>query len=165
MRTYNLKTLGASMAGLALGLSLLATPALARGGGNFQGGGGGFHGGGGGFHGGGGGWQSNGGAWHTGGGGWQGQQAYHGNNWGGGYNNGYGYGYNDGNWVAPAVGLGLLGGAIAGSAYAEDNGYGVQYDAPPAGGDPTAYCLSRFKSYNPATGTYLGYDGLRHPCP
>lgn len=32
------------------------------------------------------------------------------------------------------------------------------------GGDPT-YCERRFRSYNPATGTYLGYDGLRHRCP
>jgi len=25
--------------------------------------------------------------------------------------------------------------------------------------------MSRFKSYDPGSGTYLGYDGLRHPCP
>jgi BA14K-like protein len=29
--------------------------------------------------------------------------------------------------------------------------------------DP-AYCARRYKSYDPASGTYLGYDGLRHPC-
>jgi len=28
----------------------------------------------------------------------------------------------------------------------------------------TAFCEARFRSYDPATGTYLGYDGLRHPC-
>ncbi|MGA7941219.1 MAG: BA14K family protein, partial [Bradyrhizobium sp.] len=22
----------------------------------------------------------------------------------------------------------------------------------------------RYRSYDPASGTYLGYDGLRHPC-
>ncbi len=33
----------------------------------------------------------------------------------------------------------------------------------PAGG--VASCAQRFRSYNPATGAYLGYDGLRHPCP
>ena len=38
------------------------------------------------------------------------------------------------------------------------------YGAPVAG-DPAAYCAQRFKSYDPATGTYLGYDGVRHPCP
>lgn len=29
--------------------------------------------------------------------------------------------------------------------------------------DP-AYCAQRYRSWDPATGTYLGYDGLRHPC-
>jgi hypothetical protein len=27
-----------------------------------------------------------------------------------------------------------------------------------------AYCTNRFQSFDPATGTYLGYDGERHPC-
>jgi BA14K-like protein len=31
--------------------------------------------------------------------------------------------------------------------------------------DAEAYCIRRFRSYDPASGTYLGYDGLRHPCP
>jgi BA14K-like protein len=34
-----------------------------------------------------------------------------------------------------------------------------------AGGRDAAYCMQRFRSYNPASGTYLGYDGIRHPCP
>ena len=37
--------------------------------------------------------------------------------------------------------------------------------APPAGDDSVAYCMQRYKSYDPASGTYLGYDGQRHPCP
>jgi hypothetical protein len=28
-----------------------------------------------------------------------------------------------------------------------------------------AYCASRYRSFDPASGTFLGYDGLRHPCP
>jgi hypothetical protein len=32
-------------------------------------------------------------------------------------------------------------------------------------GDSTAYCQQTYRSYDPASGTYLGYDGLRHPCP
>ena len=28
-----------------------------------------------------------------------------------------------------------------------------------------AYCMQRFRSYDPASRTYVGYDGLRHPCP
>jgi len=37
--------------------------------------------------------------------------------------------------------------------------------APPVAGDPIAYCMQRFRSYDPASQTYLGFDGLRHPCP
>ena len=32
-------------------------------------------------------------------------------------------------------------------------------------GDFVAYCQQTYRSYDPASGTYLGYDGLRHPCP
>ncbi len=28
-----------------------------------------------------------------------------------------------------------------------------------------SYCAGRFRSYDSATGTYLGYDGNEHPCP
>ena len=28
-----------------------------------------------------------------------------------------------------------------------------------------SYCAGHFRSYDPATGTYLGYDGDEHPCP
>jgi hypothetical protein len=73
----------------------------------------------------------------------------------------------------------VIGGALAYpyDAYAYDYpGYGY-YDEPgyydedstvavvPGGGDATAYCEQRFRSYDPASGTYLGYDGQRHPCP
>jgi len=37
--------------------------------------------------------------------------------------------------------------------------------APGGAGGSVAYCESRFRTYDPSTGTYLGYDGLRHPCP
>src|SRR5215469_17308054 len=44
--------------------------------------------------------------------------------------------------------------------------------APPAPAAPAYssedsedYCAQRFRSYDPSTGTYLGYDGQRHPCP
>jgi len=32
-------------------------------------------------------------------------------------------------------------------------------------GGGVAYCEQRFRSYDPSTGTYLGFDGQRHPCP
>jgi hypothetical protein len=49
-----------------------------------------------------------------------------------------------------------------------DNGYS-SYDGDPgyvvsSGADPS-YCAQRYRSSNPASGTYLGYDGQRHPCP
>jgi hypothetical protein len=48
--------------------------------------------------------------------------------------------------------------------YYSDPGPGP-YSADPTGGDPVAYCQQRFRSYDPGSGTYLGYDGYRHPCP
>ena len=39
------------------------------------------------------------------------------------------------------------------------------YAPPPRPYGAVEYCLSRFRSYDPRTGTYLGYDGYRHPCP
>ena len=66
----------------------------------------------------------------------------------------------------------LLGGAIAGpyyySGYPPYPYYSRAYPVygPYTPGDPaTAYCLRRFRSYDPYTRTYLGYDGYRHPCP
>jgi hypothetical protein len=32
-------------------------------------------------------------------------------------------------------------------------------------GDSVAYCAAHFRSYDSSTGTYLGYDGMRHSCP
>jgi BA14K-like protein len=49
-------------------------------------------------------------------------------------------------------------------AYYGGPAYGGPAYAGPAGGD-ASYCAQRYKSYDPATGTYLGYDGQRHPCP
>lgn len=81
------------------------------------------------------------------------------------------------------IAAGVLGGALIGSAIANsrpyyyDGPYGGPYAPAPVygpgpgygyyggGGDAVAYCMSRFKSYDPRSGTYLGYDGYRHPCP
>lgn len=40
----------------------------------------------------------------------------------------------------------------------QPQGYYVQPDA-------VAYCMNRFRSYNPQTGVYVGYDGYYHRCP
>jgi hypothetical protein len=57
--------------------------------------------------------------------------------------------------------LGLATGAIIGGALAQSQAQA----APVYGNNNAAYCAQRFKSYDPASGTYLGYDGMRHPCP
>jgi hypothetical protein len=81
-------------------------------------------------------------------------------------------------------GAGLLGGAIIGGALAAPYYYGPGYYPPayygpgyypaPAygygapgygGGDGVAYCARRYRSYDPASGTFLGNDGVRHSCP
>lgn len=81
------------------------------------------------------GWHGHHGHWH-GGPGWR----HH--------HRGYGWG--------PAIG-GLAAGAIIGGAIANSQAQ--------AGANEVAYCSQRFKSYDPASGTYLGYDGMRHSCP
>ena len=53
-------------------------------------------------------------------------------------------------------------------AYAPDYDQGYVYGTAPGyagAGRDDAYCSQRFRSYDPASGTYLGYDGIRHPCP
>ena len=46
----------------------------------------------------------------------------------------------------------------------------VSFDQPApvvegaVGGD-ASYCAQRYRSWDPASGTYLGFDGMRHPCP
>jgi hypothetical protein len=35
----------------------------------------------------------------------------------------------------------------------------------PADDDSVGYCMQRYRSYDPNSGTYLGNDGYRHPCP
>ena len=85
-----------------------------------------------------------------------------------------------GGWGWPgAVAAGVVGGAIAAATsplwapgyydyypgYAYGPGYAVAPAPVIAGGNSAAYCEQRFRSYNPSTGMYLGYDGQYHPCP
>ena len=51
---------------------------------------------------------------------------------------------------------GLAAGAIIGGAIANSQA---------RANDAVAYCAQRYRSYDPASGTYLGYDGNRHACP
>lgn len=95
-------------------------------------------------------------------------QRHHGGHWG---HHGGHWGHHGG-WGGAAIGGfaagALLGSALAGPRYYHDPGY---YYAPDvevyAGPDPSAvaYCKQRYRSYDVSSGTYLGYDGIRHPCP
>ncbi|HLV96227.1 MAG TPA: BA14K family protein [Candidatus Acidoferrales bacterium] len=60
------------------------------------------------------------------------------------------YAYDDGDYFAPGPVVVEPGPAVV-----------VGENAVP---DPS-YCAQRYRSYDPASGTYLGFDGLRHPCP
>lgn len=82
-------------------------------------------------------------------------------------------GYRGGAGVGLGIAGALIGGAIIGATQ-PDGYYGYPPDyygpayvaAPPhVGGDAVAYCQQRFQSSDPYSGTYLGFDGLRHPYP
>lgn len=92
------------------------------------------------------------------------------------------YGWRGGGWGWGGVGAGLAAGAIIGGVLAAPYYYGggpyyaygggpyyapaPGYYAQPYGGDDAvAYCMQRYRSYDPRSGTFLGNDGYRHPCP
>jgi hypothetical protein len=70
--------------------------------------------------------------------------------------------------VGSALGYGY--GGYGDDSYADSGYYDGGYDSGPSyvvssdQSDDSGYCAQRYKSYDPASGTYLGYDGLRHPC-
>ena len=100
---------------------------------------------------------------------------------GGVYRGGYagGYRHDGGGFIPGAVAGAVVGGALASGAYgyygAPDYGPGYYddqyYDGgpvavmPDGGDDSVAYCMQTYRSYDPQSGTYLGNDGYRHPCP
>jgi hypothetical protein len=80
-----------------------------------------------------------------------------------GYAYGYEYapGYADGPGYTYAPGYAYS----PGYAYGQDYAYAPGYAAGYGGGNDAAYCAQRFRSYDRASGTYMGFDGRRHPCP
>jgi hypothetical protein len=108
-----------------------------------------------------------------GGGGWRGGGRYAGNwgrgrNWGGrGWNRGYAY---NRRWGYGGAFLGLgLGGALLASNLYNDNYVGYRYARPyysyGYGGNGSARCAARFRSFEPSTGMYTTYGGQRRLCP
>jgi hypothetical protein len=99
---------------------------------------------------------------------------------GGGYHRSGG---NIGAGVAAGIAGAVIGGAVASQGYYGgpgyyapgpgyyddqyyDDGTGAVAVAPaPSGDDAVAYCMQTYRSYDPQSGTYLGNDGYRHPCP
>jgi len=81
--------------------------------------------------------------------------------------------------IGGAIAGAVIGGAIASQGYGPgyapgpgpayyDNGYddGAVAVAPaPGGDDAVSYCMQTYRSYDPRSGTYMGNDGYRHPCP
>ena len=114
----------------------------------------------------------------------------HGNGWKGGGNGGRyvqnnyygrgGYGgYRRGGDGYNALGAGLIGfgvGAIVGSALTPREVYVVPppppapvytraaYGPPAWTPDWYSYCYSRYRTFNPNSGTFVGYDGYEHFC-
>jgi hypothetical protein len=81
----------------------------------------------------------------------------------------HGGGFWPGFAVGTGIGIGSTYGYYGSPSYYDDS-YGYYDDsvvaaAPLADDDAVAYCMQRYRSYDPASGTYLGNDGLRHPCP
>ena len=86
----------------------------------------------------------------------------------------YGHGHGGSGWGAGLLGFGI--GAIVGSALTPREVYVVPpppepvYYAPAAYGPPAGtpdwytYCYSRYRSFNPNTGTFIGYDGYERLC-
>ena len=71
---------------------------------------------------------------------------------------GYGYGRRGYGGGGALIG-GLAAGAIIGGAIAAGSA------ANAASNNNVAYCSQRYRSYDPASGTYLNNDGNRYPCP
>ncbi len=115
---------------------------------------------------------TNGGNWNGGRSAWNGNGGWHGGD------------FHHRRFFPGAVAGAVIGGAIAADSYAYyggpdydygpgyydntyyDNGYddGAAVAVVPDQGADPSYCAQRYRSYDPASGTYLGFDGLRHPC-
>lgn len=94
---------------------------------------------------------------------WRRHDHYHGHYHG--YRGRY-YRRDHGGDIAAGVIGGLALGAILGAAASAPPPPPPAYYGPAyaADRDWLAYCSSKYRSFDPRSGTYLGYDGLRHPC-
>ncbi|MBR0701084.1 BA14K family protein [Bradyrhizobium sp. 62B] len=99
---------------------------------------------------------------------WQGGSNWSGRHWHHRHGGGFWPGFAAGAAIGGVGSYAYYGGGYYDDPYYYGDSY---YDepsvavVPDSGGDSSAYCAQRYKSYDPASGTYLGYDGQRHPCP
>ena len=128
-----------------------------------------------------------GGGWRGGWGGWRGGWGYYGAGiaagaivggllaapyYYGGYSPYYYTGYAPyyGGGYAPYYGGGYYvdrGGYYGDGGYAGGyrGGYAGGYAGGYGGGGGVEYCMRRYRTYDPQSGTFMGNDGRRHPCP
>jgi hypothetical protein len=83
------------------------------------------------------------------------------------YNNGYYNNYGQRNFWPDQVPGDVVGGAVGTAGAIATAPFRVLGATNPdtMAQAPDSYCAQRFRSYDPASGTYMGYDGQRHPCP
>lgn len=64
---------------------------------------------------------------------------------------------NDGGFAPSQTGVAQYNGSgqVVGTGYNNQTGYTTE---------GSGSCAQRYHSFDPATGTYLGFDGQRHPC-
>jgi BA14K-like protein len=83
------------------------------------------------------------------------------------YGGGYGYPRAYGGYYGPSYygGDGYDGGGYLSANFYEGPSYGDGEPGYGGYGDVVSDCMARFQSYDPSTGTYLGWDGFVHTCP
>ncbi len=82
-------------------------------------------------------------------------QGRHRGHWRGGH-----HGFDAGGFIGGVIG-GAIGGALSRPQYYPPQGY----HSTSIYSDAVTYCIRRFRSYNPETGIYMGYDGVPRRCP
>src|ERR1700739_3941908 len=86
-----------------------------------------------------------------------------------GYSYGYDHGYYD-NYQRNDFWPGRVAGDIVGGAIGTADAIStapfraLNVNPSSAMGGDASYCAQRYRSYDPASGTFMGYDGRRHPC-
>lgn len=78
-----------------------------------------------------------------------------------GYNNHYNNWYGNPGWVLGGIGLGF--GLGYGAGYYNNGYYGDRYYGG-YGNRHVAWCLNRYRSYNPRTNTWVSYSGRVYQC-